>query len=136
MKRQSTISVRVLSVVLCTVLIAAMALGMTACGNKQEVSGGTPVTFTLQVVDGDGKQTDFTVTTEKDTVGEALVDEGLIVGEDGPYGLYVKQVNGITADYDVDGTYWAFYVDGAYAVTGVDKTAPEDGAVYMFKVEK
>ena len=49
---------------------------------------------------------------------------------------YVKTVNGITADYDTDGTYWAFYVNGEYAMTGVDSTPVEDGAVYTFKVEK
>lgn len=134
MTRQNTVSIRVLSVVLCTVLIAAMALSMTACTDNN-TSAGT-ATFTFQVVDGDGKQTDFTVTTDKATVGEALLDEGLIKGEDGPYGLYVKEVNGITADYDVDGTYWAFYVDGEMAPTGVDSTKVEDGAVYAFKVEK
>jgi len=134
MKRQNMVSVRVLSAVLCMVLIAAMALSMTACGT--ETLGTGSATFTFQVVDGNGTQTDFTIATDKATVGEALLDEGLIAGEDGPYGLYVKQVNGITADYDVDGTYWAFYIGGEYAVTGVDKTAPEDGAVYMFKVEK
>ena len=134
MTRQNTISIRVLSVVLCTVLIAAMALSMTACTDNN-TSAGT-ATFTFQVVDGDGKQTDFTITTDKATVGEALLDEGLIKGEDGPYGLYVKEVNGITADYDVDGTFWAFYVDGEMAPTGVDTTKVEDGAVYAFKVEK
>lgn len=134
MTRQNNLSIRVLSVVLCTVLIAAMALSMTACTDNTPPVGA--VTFTFQVVDGDGKQTDFTITTEKATVGEALLDEGLIKGEDGPYGLYVKEVNGITADYDADGTYWAFYVDGEMAPTGVDTTKVEDGAVYAFKVEK
>lgn len=134
MTRQNTVSIRVLSVVLCTVLIAAMALSMTACTDNNTPAG--TATFTFQVVDGDGKQTDFTVTTDKATVGEALLDEGLIAGEQGAYGLYVKQVNGITADYDVDGTYWAFYIYGEMAPTGVDSTPVEDGAVYMFKIEK
>ena len=123
----------------CLVLLIAMvalSLSLTACCGDKEILTAGPVTFTLQVVDGDGNQTDFAITTEEATVGEALADYSLIVGEDGPYGLYVKQVNGITADYDVDGTYWAFYVNGVYAVTGVDKTVPEEGAVYTFKVEK
>ena len=47
-----------------------------------------------------------------------------------------KTVNGITADYDVDQTYWAFYVDGEYAMTGVDATDIVEGSQYMFKVEK
>ena len=44
---------------------------------------------------------------------------GLIAGEDSDYGLYVKTVNGVTVDYDTDGKYWAFYVDGEYAATDV-----------------
>ena len=49
---------------------------------------------------------------------------------------YVKEVNGIIADYDVDGTYWAFYIDGEYASAGVDSTEITEGSIYMFKVEK
>ena len=45
-------------------------------------------------------------------------------------------VNGITADYNVDGTYWAFYIDGEYAMTGVDVTDITAGSAYAMKVEK
>ena len=76
------------------------------------------------------------VKTDAVTVGEALLENGLIAGEDGDYGLYVKTVCGITADYDVDKTYWAFYINGEYAMSGVDKTDIADGAVYEFKIEK
>ena len=60
----------------------------------------------------------------------------LIDGEEGAYGLYVMMVNGITADYDVDQTYWAFYINGEMAMTGVDTSNIEAGATYSFKVEK
>ena len=63
-------------------------------------------------------------------------DLELIAGEEGEFGLYVKTVNGITADYDVDQTYWAFYVDGEYAMSGVDVTTIEEGKTYALKVEK
>ena len=52
------------------------------------------------------------------------------------YGLYVKTVNGITADYAVDQTYWAFYINGEYAMAGVDSTPVENGTVYALKVSK
>lgn len=92
--------------------------------------------FTFEVVDGEGNTTLFTVNTDKETVGEALLDVELIAGDESEYGLYVKTVNGVTADYDVDQTYWAFYVDGEYASTGVDQTAVTAGSTYSFKVEK
>ena len=91
--------------------------------------------FTFIVVDKDGKETPFTVATDKTYVGEALIDEGLIEGEEGPYGLYVKTVNGQTLDYDTDGMYWSFYVDGEYGLTGVDMTEIGPGTTYMFKAE-
>ena len=130
--------------VLCMVLIVAMALSMTACTNNtadkgdanQEQGQLVEQSFTFEVVDKDGNVTTFDITTDKATVGEALLEEGLIAGEAGQYGLYVTEVNGIVADYNVDQTYWAFYVDGAYASSGVDTTDVADGATYSFKVEK
>lgn len=125
-----------LSRVLLAVLIAVMALTVASCGKTEITSDGSEKTFTFQVIELDGETSTFTITTERALVGEALFDEGLIEGEEGAYGLYVKRVNGILADYDVDGTYWAFYINGAYGMTGVDTTPVEDGATYAFKVEK
>lgn len=140
-----------LSLILCIVLIAAMALFATGCeadnnadnsANVGQTSGDVTVmgegetVFDFSVVDKDGNETKFEIHTDKTVVGEALLELGLIVGDDGPYGLYVKTVNGITADYDVDQTYWAFYINGEYAMTGVDKTDIVPGDSYAFKVEK
>lgn len=92
--------------------------------------------FPFTVVDGDGRETRFEIHTDKETVGEALEELGLIAGDEGEYGLYVKTVNGITADYDADGVYWAFYVNGEYAATGVDATQITEGDSYAFQIEK
>ena len=156
---KKTNKTNLLSLFLCVVLIAAMALLTTACdnfnfdflGTEQEAATNAPNTngadnsteapiakkqFTFVVVDGNGNETTFQISTDKNIVGDALLAEGLIAGEEGAYGLYVKTVNGITADYDVDKTYWAFYINGEYAFTGVDSTPIEEGATYTFKVEK
>ena len=69
-------------------------------------------------------------------MGAALQELELIEGEEGDYGLYVKSVNGIIADYDLNGTYWAFYINGEYAMSGVDVTEIEEGAAYALRVEK
>ena len=87
-------------------------------------------------MDKDWNETKFEVHTDNEIVGEALEELGLISGDEGEYGLYVKTVNGITADYDADGVYWAFYVNGEYAVSGVDSTPIAEGESYSFKVEK
>ena len=134
---------RILSLLLCVVLIAVMALFATGCGAEkpeapESTEAATVLTekqFTFKVTDVDGNETVFEIKTDKATVGEALIDEGLIEGEEGPYGLYVKTVNGITLDYDTDGKYWAFYVNGEYASKGVELTDITDGTVYEFKAE-
>lgn len=69
----------------------------------------------------------FTIHTDAATVGEALAEHKLIAGEEGAYGMYIKTVNGIVADYATDQSYWAFYKDGQYMQTGVDKTEFNDG---------
>ena len=108
--------------------------GSQAQGAGAVGEGNTVCPFT--VVDKDGNETKFEVHTDKEIVGEALEELGLISGDEGEYGLYVKTVNGITADYDADGVYWAFYVNGEYAVSGVDSTPIAEGESYSFKVEK
>ena len=100
------------------------------------VLGEGQTVFTFNVTDADGNETNFEIHTDKETVGDALLELDLIAGEDSEYGLYVKTVNGITADYDKDQTYWAFYVNGEYAQTGVDSTNVTAGDTYSFKVEK
>ena len=92
--------------------------------------------FAFEVVLEDGTTTLYNVHTDEKTVGAALLGVNLIAGDDSEYGLYVKTVDGVTADYDKDGTYWAFYIDGEYASTVVDSTDVVPGSTYSFKVEK
>lgn len=151
---QTTQIKKLLSLLLCVVLIAAIAL-FTGCNQNNTpdeteapvstttdaksdapVIGEGQTKFTFTVTDLEGKEAVFEVKTDKKTVGEALLDAKLIAGENGDYGLYVKTVNGITLDYDKDGAYWAFYVDGEYAMTGVDVTQITEGSAYAFKAEK
>ncbi len=165
---------KMLSLLLCIVLIAGIALFTTGCSDdrrenpKQEQStevkteaqteehaeketktemiteaeqevtvfGEGQTMFLFSVTDGEGREKQYEIHTDKTVVGEALMELGLLSGEEGPFGLYVKAVGGIEADFDKDGTYWAFYIDGEYAMTGVDVTEIEAGKAYSFKVEK
>ena len=129
-------------------LSVLMLLSLAGCGGGDGQSAGNTVvengatigegekSFVTEVVDADGNTVRFTVQTNEKTVGEALQKLGVIDGEEGDYGLYIKTVNGITADFSKDNTYWAFYVDGEYAMTGADMTDAVDGTVYTFRVEK
>ena len=133
--------------ILTMLLIMTMAVGVIACGKKEEVSTETTVyedgavigegskSFEFTVVNMAGEEATFEVKTDEDTVGAALLENNVIAGEDGDYGLYVKTVNGETVDYDKDGKYWAFYINGEYGMTGVDSTDIVDGDSYAFKAE-
>ncbi len=127
---------RSLSLILCVVLIAAMALFAAGCGDSNDnVLGKGDTGFTFTVTDPSGKESTYEILTDEDIVGDALTGLGLISGEEGDYGLYVKTVDGTTLDYETDGKYWAFYVNGEYAMTGVDTTEIVEGATYSFVAE-
>lgn len=167
--KKTNLLFRILSAVVCIVLIAVMGLVLTSCdkskddgatssvtssvsstestsstasapadgyGNAPTDIGNGKVSFIFRVTDKDGYDTLFRVYTNEKTVGAALQSVGLIEGEEGDYGLYVKKVNGIVANYNVDKSYWAFYINNEYALTGVDKTEVTPDAEYCFKVEK
>ena len=91
--------------------------------------------FGLTIIDKEGVTHLYRVHTNVGMVGEALIEVGLIDGEQGPYGMYIKSVLGQTLDYETDGMYWAFYVGGEYAMTGVDQTPVEHDGEYMLKAE-
>ena len=102
----------------------------TATYTKDSELGEGSKTFNFKV-DAEGYAITFTIHTNEETVGAALLALNLIAGEDSQYGLYVKTVNGMLADWDVDQTYWAFYENGDYA-NGVDATNVTEGYTYSF----
>lgn len=91
--------------------------------------------FSLEIIVG-GNSVVLLVNSDKATVGEALLEHNIISGEQGPYGLYIKSVNGITADYDTDKSYWAFLKNGGSVQTGVDGELIENGAHYALVYTK
>lgn len=96
---------------------------------EDTVIGEGATTFYFEVQAEDYSVT-FTVNTDKEILGDALLEYELVAGEDSTYGLYVKTVNGILADYDVNATYWSFTKDGEMMMTGVDGETIESGAHY------
>ena len=82
-------------------------------------------------VKAEDEMVSFTIHTDKTTVGAALLEHGLIEGEDSIYGMYVKVVNGMRADFDEDQSYWGFYIDGELSFTGVDTTEITEGVTYQ-----
>lgn len=135
---------RTTKLVIAVTLVLAMLFCIVSCGEKKTEEGlWASALYTENTTLGEGAKTItvevtaeektvvFTVKTDADTVGAALLEHNLIAGDEGEYGLYVKTVNGILADYDVDQTYWAFNIGGEYAMTGVDQTEITEGVVYQ-----
>ena len=121
---------RILSFILCVILVMCFA----GCKSnetptdlwKDEAtytedttlgSGDKTITFAVTAAE---KTVTFTVKTDREFLGDALIDCGLISGEEGQFGIYVDSVNGIIADYKVDHSYWAFTQGGEYMNVGVD----------------
>ena len=129
-------------------LALVFVLSLVACNAVEKTGVWESATYLKDTSFGDGAKTlivevkaedklvTFTIKTDKTTVGAALLEHGLIAGEEGQFGLYVKVVNGMTADYDVNQRYWAFYIDGEKAMTGVDGTDINEGSIYRLEYAK
>ena len=115
--------------------IAPEGLWANATYLEDTTFGEGAKTVTVKVI-ADGKSVTFTVKTDAKTLGEALIAHNLIAGDQGDFGLYIKFVNGIRADYDLDQRYWNFTKNGEYMMTGVDGTEIADGEVYEFTYTK
>ena len=125
---------------LSVICIVALCLMFVSCSDKpSDTNLWETALYTENTTFGDGqklvditveagdKSVVFTIKSNKQTVGDALKEHNLIDGEMGAYGLYVKSVNGITADYSVDNSFWSFTKFGEYMTTGVDVTQFSDG---------
>jgi hypothetical protein len=104
-------------------------LWRSAIYTENQTFGSGSTTITVEVRAGE-KSIDITIKTNKTILADALLENNLVEGENGAYGLYIKAVNGIKADYDTDHAYWALYKNGAYATSGADTTTIADGEHY------
>ena len=111
------------------VAVLALFVGVYFATRPDTTEGSK--TFILTVVHSDGTSKDFTITSEKEFLADALLDENLIVESDSP-GMY-NTVDGETADYSVDQSYWSFYVGGEYATEGMNTTPIVDGGNYKLE---
>ena len=81
------------------------------------------------VVHADGSEKDFKIRTNAENLRGALEEQKLIEGEESEYGLFVKTVDGETAD-DAQQQWWCFTKGGEMLMTGVDDTMIADGESY------
>lgn len=139
---------KILSLLLSLLMCVAVVCSLCACDTESEAAldqteVATQVvdplwenaTYTENISLGEGEKSievdvkagekaiTITINTDAENLEDALLGVELIQGEEGAYGLYIKTVNGILADYDVDKSYWAFYKDGEYLTSSAKDTS-------------
>ncbi|MCF0129761.1 MAG: DUF4430 domain-containing protein [Pseudobutyrivibrio sp.] len=122
--KKTLIAVAVMAVVIAAMLIVWKVATPTAGAGSKAI--------TLEVVDNTGAVTSYDVTTEAEYLAEVFEEvDGLTVeGDVSDYGLYINTVNGVTADYNVDGSYWSIMVNDEYGQYGADAQPVTDGDKY------
>ena len=121
---------KTVSILLLLCLLAALFCG---CGAKKEPAAAT-VTFTVVYEDESSKE--FELSTEQETLAEALIAAGLVSKDEGESG-FVTAVDGVTADYNADQAWWKLVdADGDDSVVGIGdvKTAEADGYRFVYTI--
>ena len=108
-------------------LTAVLCLIFAVACTNQKADGQKHIT--VNVIDDKKQQTEFTYDTDKEMLGDVLTEAGLIAGEEGQYGLYVKTVNGLTVN-DSNEEWWCLTKGGETVMTGIDLTPIADGDVF------
>lgn len=118
------------------VLICALVVAMVFVWDsfKEKPTEGSK-NITIEVVDNEGTSTVYEVNTDAEYLQQAMDEaEGLVYdGEESEYGFTVSTVNGIRADYNLDGAYWGFYVNDEYCNYGISQQPVNDKDA--FKIE-
>lgn len=93
--------------------------------------------LTIQIVHGNGEAKEFTIRTDAEYLGDALLEheELGIIGEDGPYGLYIREVDGEPCS-DADQTFWSVSLNGESLMVGADSQPIADGEHYELVLTK
>lgn len=114
------------------VLIAALVAVWMLFGAKS-VEGAKEIT--IEVINSADESVVYELNTDAEYLRQAMDEaEGLTYdGTESEYGLMVSTVNGEVADYNVDGSYWSFYVNGEYCNYGIDTQPVMDGDAFVIE---
>lgn len=115
----------IIGIIALVAVIAVMAV-LFFVFREKPVQGSKAIT--IEVVNKAGENTKYEVRTDAEFLRQAMEEtNGLTFsGSESEFGMMVETVNGETADYSVDGSYWAFYVNGEYCNYGIDSQPVED----------
>lgn len=120
---------KIIIAVIAVVAVIALMLGVYFATRPQTQEGSKAVT--VEIVHKDGKVNTVTCRTDEELLADLLVAEGILPAYDST-GMY-STVDGETASWEAEKSYWAFFVNGEYATEGMNTTPVEDGAVYRLE---
>ena len=119
---------KMILVAVALIACVAVMLGIFLTTRPETVEGSKTVTVT--VVHKDGSEKVFTCQTEEEFLGKVLVNENIVVGNYGEFGLYFDTADGEKADWNVDNGWWQVFVGEEAAITGADQIPTTDGGTY------
>jgi hypothetical protein len=90
---------------------------------------------TIQVLDDKKNLTGYEINTDAEYLRQAMEQcQGLtFIGSEGPYGLVLLTINGVTADYDKNQAWWSIYVNTELGNYGVDQQPVNDGDIFCLQ---
>lgn len=118
--------------------LIVIAVGLIACvavmlgiflTTRPETTEGAK-TITVTVVHKDGSEKVFTCATDEEYLGKVLVNENIVNGNYGEFGLYFDTADGEKADWNVDNGWWQVFVGEEAAITGADQIPIADGDTF------
>ncbi|MCM1188686.1 MAG: DUF4430 domain-containing protein [bacterium] len=113
--------------------LAALVLvfaGIYFMFREKPVAGAKSIT--IEVVNQSSETENYKVDTDAEYLRQAMEEaDGLTFsGTESEYGMMVDTVNGVRADYTLDGAYWSFYINGEYCNYGIDTQPVADGDAF------
>ena len=110
--------------------IEAVGLWKDATYRSNATVGNGAKSVTVSIL-ADGKSVTLTVKTDKDDLGSALYELGIINDAS-----FFNTCNGIKADWNADQAWWAFKQDGVMLNYGVDNARINGGESFSIEYTK
>ena len=106
-------------------IVLCIAAGVLFHTNKPETTAGAKE-INIVVVHADQTEKSFTYQTDAEYLADVLLEKELVDGEMGSYGLFIKTVDGETAD-DSKQKWWCITKGGEQVNSGADALPIADG---------
>lgn len=131
METKKTSTKKIVIGLVALVAVIALLIGAYAMFGPKTTEGAKSIT--IEVIDNEQKSVVYEVNTDAEYLRQAMEEaKGLeFSGTESEYGLTLMTVNGVTADFNVDSSYWSVTVNGEYGMFGIDSQPVADGDTFQ-----